>query len=498
MKVFLMFRDKDFDLEQSLPENQKDLVQDLELETLFKTMATGDSLTLEVVKKVILAGCDQIDTILYRQDILKDCLKNPEIVREIFKIANEAIEKRKEHHLGIFFRNPSSILSGSVNLLEMLLEMLKQLREMTDNYAHKFESTGFKQFFSILAEELNDEFFNTAHSHLQELRFKNGTLISAELGEGNEGTNFILHKNSNQGWFNQMWSKLAFSKSSLFTFKIHPRDDSGFRAISKIKDKALNQTADTMAQAAEHVLDFFKKLRVEIAFYIGCLNLFEILEQMGEPVTFPRPVKNSEREHSFQELYDVCLALTMEEMVVGNDLDGYNKELMIITGANQGGKTTFLRSIGIAQIMMQAGMFVPAKFFSANFCQGLFTHFKRKEDSDMESGKFDEELKRMNEIVANLQSNSLVLFNESFASTTEREGSEIARQIVRALLERNIKIFFVTHLYDFADSFYQEQKDNVIFLRAERKNNGERTFKIIPGKPLQTSYGKDLYQKIFI
>jgi len=87
--------------------------------------------------------------------------------------------------------------------------------------------------------------------------------------------------------------------------------------------------------------------------------------------------------------------------------------------------------------------------------------------------------------------------NESFAATNEREGSEIARQIVSALVEKQIKVFFVTHLYEFAHGFYSKKMDNALFLRAERQTDGRRTFKVIEEEPLQTSYGEDLYNSIF-
>jgi len=151
-------------------------------------------------------------------------------------------------------------------------------------------------------------------------------------------------------------------------------------------------------------------------------------------------------------------------------------------------------------------MFVPAEFFCANVCSGLFTHYKREEDTAMKSGKLDEELSRMSDIADNITSNSILLFNESFAATNEREGSEIARQIISALLEKRIKIFFVTHSYEFAHGFYDKKMKNVISLRAERQADGmraerqadgKRTFKIIEDEPLQTSYGADVYNKIF-
>ena len=77
---------------------------------------------------------------------------------------------------------------------------------------------------------------------------------------------------------------------------------------------------------------------------------------------------------------------------------------------------------------------------------------------------------------------SMVLFNESFASTNEREGSEIARQIVRALMEREVKVFYVTHMFDLAEGFYRLKMDAALFLRAERLGDGQRTFRLIDGR----------------
>lgn len=164
---------------------------------------------------------------------------------------------------------------------------------------------------------------------------------------------------------------------------------------------------------------------------------------------------------------------------------------------NQGGKSTFLRSFGLSQLKMQYGMFVPADYLCAKISSNLFTHFKRKEVSTMKSGKFDEELSRMNEITDHITANSMILFNESFAATNEREGSEIAKQIVRALLEKHLRVFFVTHLYEFAHGFYDRKIGNSLFLRAEKQIDAKRTFKIAEGEPLKTSYGIDLYEKIF-
>ena len=118
-----------------------------------------------------------------------------------------------------------------------------------------------------------------------------------------------------------------------------------------------------------------------------------------------------------------------------------------------------------------------------NVCDGVFTHYKREEDATMESGKLDEELARMSEIADHITSGSLLLCNESFASTNEREGSQIARQVVTALLEPGIKVLFVTHMFDLADGFHRQKLDTALFLRAERGADGARPFKLSRGRP---------------
>lgn len=199
----------------------------------------------------------------------------------------------------------------------------------------------------------------------------------------------------------------------------------------------------------------------------------------------------------FRDLYDLNLALRLDTRIVGNHTDADDKSLIVITGANQGGKSTYLRAVGTAQLMMQSGMFVPANSYTANTCTRLYTHYKREEDDTMNSGKFDEELSRMSQIADEIQPRAMILFNESFAATNEREGSEIGRQIITALREQNIKILFVTHLFGLANRLHQQHDPYALFLRAERRPDGRRTFQLTVGEPLPTSYGPDLYHRIF-
>jgi hypothetical protein len=490
MKVHLMYPDRDFDSEFKLKTHEEILTSDLELDMLFDAMAGKDELIRNVVKSAIFGSLVNSEGIFYRQAIVKDCIKNSTVVRELYHIATETIEHRRDYWWGISSMYLSSILSTSVGLLQMFVEMLKKIRHLVDDNAGHFESAGFTALFSMLQEELSDEYFSLLDTHLNELRFRGGTLISAELGSYNQGIHYVLRRQENK---KRCWLKWHLAPR----FYISPRDDNGCTDLSKRRERAINNATNTLAQSAEHVLSFFTLLRTELAFYVGCLNLYDRLAAKGEPIAFPSPYDSHDRRHSFEGLYDVSLALIIEKKVVGNQVGADNKDFVIITGANQGGKSTFLRSIGQAQLMMQCGMFVAAESFGANIASGVFTHFKKEEDATMQSGKLDEELGRMSDIAEEIKPGALILFNESFSATNEREGSEIGRQIVRALLEKHIKVFFVTHFYDFAHGFYKLQRNDLIFLRAERQEDGRRTFQLSEGEPLRTSYGEDVYKKIF-
>lgn len=493
MKAFLMYRDQDFDLGRELPTNEGALTQDLGLNTLFEAMALGDEFLFDVVKKALLSSLTDPEEITYRQQALADCLEEPEIIRDIYRIAVEAIQGEKNIFLGLLKDSPDAILNRSLQVLQLFFDLLKRLRQIADEHAARFRSEAFTRFFAMLEKELDDKYLQTVEHHLKELQFHGGVQISARLGRGNKGANYVLRTPKQQS----LMERLPFGNRSGYSFTIPDRDMSGLRAVDELRGRGLNPIANALAQSTDHILSFFTMLRSELAFYIGCLNLHSRLAEKDEPTCFPVPLVSGRDELSAQGLYDVSLSLNLEERVVGNDLGTDGKRLVMITGANQGGKSTFLRSVGLAQLMMQGGMFVPAESFRASVCNGIFTHYKREEDATMTSGKLDEELSRMSDIADKITPNSILLCNESFASTNEREGSEIARQVVCALIEANVKIFFVTHLFDLAYGFYHERLDTALFLRAERQPDGRRTFRLVEGEPLPTSYGEDSYRRIF-
>ena len=181
---------------------------------------------------------------------------------------------------------------------------------------------------------------------------------------------------------------------------------------------------------------------------------------------------------SAKNLYDLALASDVDDTVTSNDVSMEKGKILIVTGHNRGGKTTFLKSIGIAQIMAQAGLFVPAEEYLCPVYQGILTHFPSGEDETLGDGKLAEELRRLKKDFHMLKGGGLALFNESFSTTTTKEGAEIGIDVLRAVNESGSHAVFVTHLMELAE------KRNVIGNALSLTTENSYSHRIIEGEPL--------------
>lgn len=493
MRVGLLHPDRTDQSDEALP-NAETLTTDLELETVITAMAAGDEFLQEVARRALLRPLLDAPAIGYRQAAVKDSLRNRQAVRELYRVATHADGDHPQSSFGLFRDNPGSTLNGATQLLEMLVPLLRRLRTLADRHLTDFASPAFVGFFTMLQEELSYDYLDEVDAHVRNLQPRRGVELAARVGRVGETVEYRVLRPRRNGW--RDWLPPALDRSS-HGFDLARDDDEGHRALIDMRDRGVNEVANAVAQAAEHVSGFFRTLRSELAFYLGCLNLADRLDAKGEPICVPELVAGEDQLFSATGLYDVALSLHLDDRIVGNDIAADGKSSVFITGANQGGKSTFLRAVGLAHLMAQAGMFVPAAAFRASAFTGIFTHFKREEDATMERGKLAEELSRMSEIADRIRPGALLLCNESFASTNEREGSEIGRQVVRAMTECGVRVFYVTHLYDLAHGFELTTDDRILFLRAERLPDGRRSFKLREAGPLDTSFGVDVYREIF-
>ncbi|VEE11067.1 Uncharacterised protein [Chryseobacterium gleum] len=197
MNPYLLYPNRDFNIGQPLVWNSDELMKDLELQVLLDTMSDGNNVIDTVVPKVLLQeDINDIPTILYRQNILKDCLANSAIIKSLFDLSLKAIESKKTSWYGIFIKHPTSLLHSSVALMEISMDFLRQFREIAAQVISQFQSDGMLRFFRIFIEQTDDAYFIQVMENLKSLKLYGRIHTSVELGRANKGTQYTLRKNT--------------------------------------------------------------------------------------------------------------------------------------------------------------------------------------------------------------------------------------------------------------------------------------------------------------
>lgn len=502
---FLLYRDSSTDGRKGYYSKQ-DIIKDFNLDIVFRMMAREDTLILEKVRKVMMIPLTTPEEILYRQNIIQDFYHYGYLLDGLYECAQrqeKALQKYKEQK-EMFYTRSTRKIAEIIETLAYLVqgqEELINLNKLMAEYDGRFQSEGLQN----LRDRLKEEPLHEIGEKLQEMEFfvAGGEMgCTVQFGGGlkidrtvvnycNSGGN--QKSRSGAKGFQKFYNKFVKKNTIAIQSNVVLREE-----IDHLNEYTVECMLKMFRPYLGQMMVFFEHFIEETAFYMGVVRFMKRMKEISLSLSMPVPCPVGTKDTSFKELYELSMAIYVQSMPVGNDLTLQDNVLTLITGANQGGKSTFLRSYGIAQVLMQCGMPVPAAHFSAPVYRQLFTHFTRRESERMDSGRLQEELKRMSDMVSAAEPASLFLLNESFASTTEKEGTRIAGAILRAFYEKGITTMMVTHLYQLASELYAKELAGTTFLAAERKEDGVRTYKMVPGEPSHTSYGTDLFRALEI
>lgn len=497
MNSFLLYPDRNLSAETAYPSFQ-DMYKDLNLNIVLKTMAQDDAFLMEQIRSVMMVPVCEPSVIGYRYGIIREFCGRRRLLDAMYQIGRQgcqlAEQYKKEREQN---RSRSSVGAGFViaafHFIEKSLSLLQDLKAAGEEEGG-LESQGLTGFYKRFGAYPLAE-FEAFHKQLLFYTTGGEGIFSIRISGGLKLTRSRLRScrsYKTASLTNTSRKLLKFYYKVIKKDTILVEDESLQRDLHTFLNQHMAELMKIYEPFIDDLLLFWRNYGREIGFYKGVNTLQTRMNELSLPFCYGE-CRTGEMKKEIEDLYELSLALYVQVRPVPNSLES-RAVLTVVTGANQGGKSTFLRSFGIAQVLMQCGMPVPA----AKFCSGLYsrihTHFTRKEDAMLSRGRLEEELKRMSGIISQLSSDSLLLLNESFASTTEKEGSQIAYNIIMPLYQKKIEVMMVTHLHEFAKRVYEEQKSGCEFLVAERKENGDRTFRMLRGKPHYSSYGTDLYK----
>lgn len=497
MEPYLLYRDSSTEGKKSYA-FPRDVIKDLNLEILFKNMAREDAMILEKLRRVVMIPLTTPEEIRYRQEVLRDLRHQDALLTDLYAIAerqNKALRLYKEEMKSNRAKSTkrTGALFETLNYLQQGQEELLKLQELLTQKQDSWQSEGIKNLLQRLKElpleEINERLKETASLITgceAEYTFQFGGGLKIDQAVLN-----YLHPVADvkKSGLESFYLKFVKKNAILIGTDVALKED-----IAHLAEETLQKIITIFQPYLQKMMKFFEHYCEEISFYMGAVRFMKRMEPLYITLMMPTPQPIGSTDTFFENLYELSLAVYAQRKPVGNSMTLQDNRMTLITGANQGGKSTFLRSYGIAQVLMQCGMPVPASKFSAPVYPQIFTHFTRSEDEQLSNGRLSEELQRMSNMVEKAVPHSLFLLNESFASTTEKEGSKIAEGILNAFYEKDMTTMMVTHLYQLAKKKYEEAKEGSHFLVAERTENGTRTFKMLMGEPTYTSFGTDLFK----
>lgn len=270
--------------------------------------------------------------------------------------------------------------------------------------------------------------------------------------------------------------------------------------LNKVLDTLVRKLRDTLTKYANITILNISQVIPEYIYYIKSAEFISRCTEKG--FTFCDPVI-SDNDASMQAkgLYNLKLAVNHESManIVLNDLDFDTEHTVyILTGANRGGKTTITQAVGLMFVLAQGGISVPASSFSYKPVDCIYTHFPADEDKTMDLGRLGEECVRFKEIYSACTKDSLLLLNETFSTTSFEEGYYIARDSVKAILRKQIRTIYNTHMHKLAaDAEEMSAEDSPVKASSliVRSEDGVRSFKVEVARPEGLSYARDIAEK---
>jgi hypothetical protein len=516
------------------------VIRDLDLDLMLSALA-GYRMSQTQIRDILAHLCTDPAVIEYRQDILDDLWRNPQLNDRLEALWPDLSALYAYRSSADRARSALQDVTWRLGELEQLVTCVTGLHDMFIELGDQLHASGWKtlrdgidhlaqdRVYQHLVQELPDM--------LQMIRAKTSVTIGVNLdhrlrpvaatllsvnAQPFTASSFLHRLLGRQGEADQEGigplhsvPNIAPSRSP-FGLDGTPQDINPlmvplFNDLANVLEAVCRPIAKTLRHYVTLQSGVLASLSGDIAFYLAAVGLMTRLQNQGLPLCRPKIAPMEARVCDLRDAYNLNLALYLmqqtpvQDRLIQNDVHmGDSGRILIVTGPNQGGKTTYTQMVGLCHILAQAGLWVPAAAAHVSPVDGIYTHYPIEETLESATGRFGDEAQRLNQMFTQATRHSLMLFNESLSSTSAGESLYIAQDVVRILRRMGVRAIFATHLHELAADIARLNRDTngdseIVSLVASRIDSGEdglqRSYKITPGSPMGRSYAREIAAK---
>jgi DNA mismatch repair protein MutS len=529
---------------------EADCARDLGLGDLITTLSP-DPADRRAIESVLLRPPRDPAVIRYRQDILADLLAAPELAARMAGLMPALKSLGRSHVRAGRERSTLHQVVARLGELENFVNCVGVLHDALDEAAARPRAASAAQSagWQALRQAVNRTFAEPTYQHLirelpsllEQVRTSASITVGVNLDHNLqpvEATLLSINDKKFRGstWLGKLFGGDANQWEGIAPLHAVPEQAGGaanvaaaglspmmvplFRDLASVLERAAQPVAQALQQFGTFNTGLLDRLGQELPFYLGAVQLITEIRSHALPMCRPEIVPEADRVTEVQDGYNLNLALQLatqapqadlSQTVVTNAISfGPAGRVIVLTGPNQGGKTTYLQGIGLIQVLAQAGLYVPGQAARISLVDGIYTHFPTEEKLAQGTGRFGDEARRLHDIFAHVTRYSLVLLNESLSGTSAGESLYLGQDIVRVLRALGVRAIFATHLHELAAGIDQlnaaEPGDSPIVSmvaapltgaigNGQQAEEGSRRYKIIFGPPLGRSYAREIAER---
>jgi DNA mismatch repair protein MutS len=433
-----------------------DCFPDLHLDEIVAAVTTGS--VDDPLGKFFYAPLREVSDVDYRHQVFRD-LERQEAREPIQRFVDNVRRTRREVGRAAKLWHPLQRQGWLAHAVESYCRAITQLRD--DIADLQLASQGLRGFSGYLVDYADSDTFRkltaeTAdlHTRLREVRY------TVHI----QGLRVHVEKYKDQSDYSvgvvDTFERFATEvrEDHHVAFKNYPDmnhvEEQILECVAKLHPETF-AVLDSYCRRNQHFIEpTIGRFEREVRFYLAYLDFVRRFNAAGMSFTYPE-VTAERGVLSVESAFDLALAVKSaaeDKPIVCNDfrLSGPER-IFVVTGPNQGGKTTFARAIGQCAYLASLGCPIPATRASVMLPDHIYTHFERQETLATLHGKLDNELVRIHDILSEASAASIIVMNESFSSTTVNDALLIGTEVLERIIELNCVAVYVSFLDELAD-----------------------------------------------